>query len=175
MGYRPIGRRPGFERLVVPLAPLPLSGWNTVSCSLVFTPPGGWFSEGVGGCCPAGSSYGWGVYLAGETAFSLAGKRDVFILQLVFCLPGWGVHLAGETAFSFVGKVGYFYLAVGFFACPAGDCFSACPAGAKTTFSFACKRKSGSGLRKRKGRPVEILGRCGTTRRWICTAMVSLG
>ena len=75
---------------MVPLAPLPLSGWNTVSCSLVFTPPGGWFSEGVGGCCPAGSSYGWGVYLAGETAFSLAGKRDVFILQLVFCLPGWG-------------------------------------------------------------------------------------
>ena len=36
------------------------------------------------------------------------------------------------------------------------------PAG-KTTFSFACKRKSGSGLRKRKGRPVEILGWCGTT------------
>ena len=58
---------------------------------------------------------------------------------------------------------GVFYLAVVFFACPAGDCFSACPAGAKTTFSFACKRKSGSGLRKRKGRPVEILARCGTT------------
>ena len=29
--------------------------------------------------------------------------------------------------------------------------FFACPAGAKTTFSFAGKRKSGSGLRKRKG------------------------
>ena len=41
-------RRHGVERPVVPLAPLPLSGWNTVSCSLVFTPPGGWFSEGVG-------------------------------------------------------------------------------------------------------------------------------
>ena len=88
---------------------------------------------------------------------------------------GWGVHLAGKTAFSFVGKVGYFYLVVGFFACPAGNCFSACPAGAKTTFSFACKRKSGSGLRKRKGRPVEIMGRYDTTGRWICAVMGSLG
>ena len=42
-------------------------------------------------------------------------------------------------------------------------------------FLLPSKRKSGSGLRKRKGRPVEILGRCGTTGRWICTAMVSLG
>ena len=33
-------RRPGFERPVVPFAPLPLSGWNTAPCSLVFTPPG---------------------------------------------------------------------------------------------------------------------------------------
>ena len=41
--------------------------------------------------------------------------------------------------------------------------FFAYPAGAKTTFSFAYKRKSGSGLRKRKGRPVEILGWYGTT------------
>ena len=113
--------------------------------------------------------------LRGKPFFLLWEKWDVFILQLVFCLPGWGVHLAGETAFSFVGKVVYFYLAVGFFACPAGDCFSACPAGAKTTFSFACKRKSGSGLRKRKDRPVEIMGRYDTTGRWICAVMVSLG
>ena len=62
---------------------------------------GGWFWEGVGGCCLAGPPYGWGVHLAGETAFSFAGKRDVFILQLVF----------------------------------------ACPAGAKTTFSFAPQKK----------------------------------
>ena len=33
-------RRLAFERPVVPLAPLPLSGWNTVTCSLVSTPPG---------------------------------------------------------------------------------------------------------------------------------------
>ena len=87
---------------------------------------------------------------------------------------GWGVHLAGETAFSFVGKRGVLSCSC-FFACPAGDCFSACPAGAKTTFSFACKRKSGSGLRKRKDRPVEIMGRYDTTGRWICAVMVSLG
>ena len=43
------------------------------------------------------------------------------------------MHLAGETAFSFVRKVGCFYLAVGFFACPAG---------AKTTFSFDSKEKA---------------------------------
>ena len=35
-------RRPAFERPVLPFAPLPLSGWNTVTCSLVSTPPGGW-------------------------------------------------------------------------------------------------------------------------------------
>jgi hypothetical protein len=72
---------------------------------------------------------------------------------------------AGKTTFSFAGERGVFTLQLVF----------ACPAGAKTTFSFVSKRKSGSGLRKRKGRPVEILGRCGTTGRWICTAMVSLG
>ena len=62
--------------------------------------------------CPAGASppYGWGVHLAGEIAFSFVGKRDVFTLQLVFCLPGKG-------------------------------CLSACPAGAKTTFSFAGQKK----------------------------------
>ena len=41
-------RRPAFERPVVPLAPLPLSGWNTVTCSLVFTPPG-WGERWPGG------------------------------------------------------------------------------------------------------------------------------
>ena len=42
--------------------------------------------------CPVGAvpPYGWGVTLAGKTAFSFVGKREVFTLQLVFCLPGWG-------------------------------------------------------------------------------------
>ena len=115
-------------------------------CFVDFGLPGGATARPLGaGCllaamplrdssCPVGAvpPCGWGVPLAGEIAFSFVGKRDVFTLQLVFCLPGRG-------------------------------CLSACPAGAKTTFSFACKRKSGSGLRKRKGRPVKILGRCGTT------------
>ena len=34
--------------------------------------------------------YGWDVPPAGKTTFSFAGERDVFTLQLVFCLPGWG-------------------------------------------------------------------------------------
>ena len=80
------------------------------------------------------------------------------------------------------------------FCLPDGGLFSACPAGAtaqplaamppygwgvppagKTTFSFACKRKSGSGLRKRKGGPVEIITGYGTTERWRYAVMVSLG
>ena len=121
-----------------------------------------------------------------KSAFSLA-KRDSFSVWLrparrgiVFPLAQLGPQPsrwrpcrltdgtyppAGKTTFSFAGERGVFTLQLVF----------ACPAGAKTTFSFAGKRKSGSGLRKRKGRPVEILGRCGTTGRWICTAMVSLG
>ena len=51
--------------------------------------------------------------------------------------------------FSLLWESGAFYLAV-VFCLPSRGCLSACPAGAKTTFSFACKRKSGSGLRKRK-------------------------
>ena len=39
-------RRPAFERPVGSFAPLPLRGWNTAPCSLVFTPPGwGGFRE----------------------------------------------------------------------------------------------------------------------------------
>ena len=67
---------------------------------------------------------------------------------------GWGVPPAGKTAFSFVGERGVFYLTVGFLPTRLG---------AKTTFSFACKRKSGSGLLKRKGRPVEMITDYGTT------------
>ena len=47
-------RRPAFERPVVPLAPLPLSGWNTAPCSLVSTPPGGWLLGEGGRRIPAG-------------------------------------------------------------------------------------------------------------------------
>ena len=80
---------------MVPLAPLPLSGWNTVPRPLVFTPPGWGFGRG-GGCCPAGSPYGWGVPPAGKTTFSFVGERGVFTLQLFF------VFSAGaKTAFSF--------------------------------------------------------------------------
>ena len=88
-------RRPAFERPVVPFAPLPLSGWNTVTCSLVFTPPVG------GGCCPALPPYRWGVSLTGKALF-LLWESGVFLL----C-----------------------------------GCFFACPAGAKTAFSFALQKK----------------------------------
>ena len=53
--------------------------------------------------------------------------------------------------------------------------FFACPAGAKTAFSFTSKRRIGSGLRKRKGRPAEMITDCGTTERWCYAVMVSLG
>ena len=71
-----------------------------------------------------------------------------------------------KTAFSFVGKVGCFYLAVGFLPARLGP---------KPLFLLSGKRKSGSGLRKRKGRPVEMITGYGTTGRWCCAVMVSLG
>ena len=103
----------------------------------------------------------------GENRFFFCGKAGCFYFALVFACPagataqplaasppyGWGVPPAGKTTFSFAGKRVVFTLQLVF----------AYPAGAKTTFSFAYKRKSGSGLRKRKGRPVEILGWCVTT------------
>ena len=53
--------------------------------------------------------------------------------QLLAAVPpyGWGVPPAGKTAFSFVGERGVFTLQLVF----------ACPAGAKTTFSFAQQKK----------------------------------
>ena len=68
-------RRLAFERPVVPFAPLPLRGWNTVTCLLVFTPPGRWFSEGV-------ADVVWLSRLA-DGAYPLRGKS-------LFCLPGGG-------------------------------------------------------------------------------------
>ena len=84
---------------MVPLAPLPLSGWNTVPRPLVFTPPGWGFGRG-GGCCPAGSPYGWGVPPAGKTTFSFVGERGVFYLTVGF-LP---TRLGAKTTFSFDSK-----------------------------------------------------------------------
>ncbi len=110
-------------------------------CFVDFGLPGGATARPLGAGCllaamplrdssyPVGAvpPYGWGVSLAGEIAFSFVGKRDVFTLQLVFCLPGrgclsacpagataqplaasppygWGVPPAGKTAFSFDSK-----------------------------------------------------------------------
>ena len=50
----------------------------------------------MGGCCPAGSPYGWGVALAGKNVFSFVGKRRFFILQLVFACSD-GVYLLREN------------------------------------------------------------------------------
>ena len=129
-------RRLAFERPVVPFALLPLSGWNTVTCSLVFTPPVG------GGCCPALPPYRWGVSLARKALF-LLWESGVFLLCSCF-LPAqlgpqpsrWRLRRLTDGAY---------------------------PLRVKPLFLLHCKRKSGSGLRKRKGRPVEILGWCGTT------------
>ncbi len=54
--------------------------------------------------------------------------------KLLLAVPpyGWGVTFGGETAFSFVGKGGVFTL----------RWFFACPAGAKTAFSFDSKEKA---------------------------------
>ena len=60
---------------------------------------------------------------------------------------------AGKTVFSFVGK----------WCVLSCSCFLPARRGPKPLFLLPSKRKSGSGLRKRKGRPVEILMRCGTT------------
>jgi hypothetical protein len=89
--------------------------------------------------------YGWGVLLAGKrfsasqrfVGADIISARQRNFTNLLF--PS-----AGREAFSVLLVL-------------------ACPAGSKTAFSFVHKRKSGSGLRKRKGGPVEILGRCGTT------------
>ena len=102
------------------------------------------FSVLLVAACPAGDCFS--ACPAGSTARLLETARTLWVL----CRLTDG---AGKTVFSFVGK----------WCVLSCSCFFACPAGAKTTFSFAGKRKSGSGLRKRKGRPVEILMRCGTT------------
>ena len=97
---------------------------------------------------------------------------------------GWVVPLGGKTAFSFVGKRGV--LSCGcFLLAQLGPQPSrwrlrrltdgAYPLRVNPLFLLLSKRKSGSGLRKRKDRPVEIMGRYDTTGRWICAVMVSLG
>jgi hypothetical protein len=103
--------------------------------------------------CPAGDCFF--AYPAGATAQPLAAVPPY----------GWDVPPAGKTTFSFAGERDVFTLQLVF----------ACPAGARTAFSFASKRKSGSGLRKRKGRPVEIMGRYDTTGQSPNPAWLSLG
>ena len=60
---------------------------------------------------------------------------------------------AGKTAFSFVGK----------WCVLSCSCFLPARLGPKPLFLLHCKRKSGSGLRKRKGRPVEMITGYATT------------
>ena len=87
---------------MVPLAPLPLSGRNTVPCSLISTPPG------------------WVVF--GRSGRMLPGFAALRMRRVPY----------GENRFFFCGKRGMFL------SC---SCFFACPAGAKTTFSFAPQKK----------------------------------
>ena len=72
----------------------------------------------------------------------------------------------GENRFFFCGKSGMLL------SC---SCFLPARQGPKPLFLLHRKRKSGSGLRKRKGGPVEIITGYGTTERWRYAVMVSLG
>ena len=83
---------------------------------------------------------------------------------------GWGVALAGKITFlpAQQGPQPSRWR-----LCRLTD--GAYPLRVKPLFLLPSKRKSGSGLRKRKGRPVKIMERYGTTGRWICAVMVSLG
>ena len=85
-------------------------------------------------------------------------------------LPGFaslrmGVPLGGKPPFL-LWERGMLYLAVVF--CLPGW-------GQNRFFFCTAKEKSGSGLRKRKDRPVEMITGDGTTGRWCCAVMVSLG
>ena len=111
--------------------------------------------------------YGWDVSLAGETAFSFVEKRDVFTLQLVFCLPGGGPRAsrwrqavswrlcrletartlwvlcrltdgAGKTVFSFVGK--WCVLSCSCFLLAQQGLFIRLPGGGQNHFFF-CRAK----------------------------------
>ena len=105
-----------------------------------------------------------GIYAAWVVVFGRGGRM----------LPGWGVFFTGETAFSFVGKRDVFTLRW-FFACPAGAVYPLAQRGPKPLFLLQRKRKSGSGLRKRKGRPVEMITDYGTTVQSPNPAWLSLG
>ena len=72
---------------------------------------------------------------------------------------------AGKTAFSFVGK----------WCVLSCSCFLPARLGPKPLFLLHCKRKSGSGLRKRKGRPVEMITGYATTVQSPNPAWLSLG
>ena len=72
---------------------------------------------------------------------------------------------AGKTVFSFVGK----------WCVLSCSCFLPARRGPKPLFLLHRKRKSGSGLRKRKGRPVEMITGYGTTVQSPNPAWLSLG
>ena len=69
---------------------------------------------------------------------------------------------AGKTVFSFVGKWCVLSCSC-FLLAQQGIVFSLAQQGPKPLFLLQRKRKSGSGLRKRKGRPVEMITDYGTT------------
>ena len=149
------------------------------------------------GCCAA---LRMGRVPCGENLFFFCGEAECFLFCSWFLPARIGCTPCGKTTFSFACPAGATVQPLGAgcllvamplrdSSCPVGavppygwgrspcgeNHFFACPAGAKTAFSFQGKENSGSGLRKRKGGPVGILGRCVTTGRWICAVMVSLG
>ncbi len=77
--------------------------------------------------------YGWGVALAGKR-FS-ANHRTFAGADILSARQRNFTNLLFPSA-----KRGPFPVLL-VAACPAGDCFFACPAGAKTTFSFALQKK----------------------------------
>ena len=123
------------------------------------------FSVLLVAACPAGDRFS--ACPAGSTARLLETARALWVL----CRFTDG---AGKTVFSFVGK--WCVLSCSCFL-PArqGAVYPPAQRGPKPLFLLQRKRKSGSGLRKRKGRPVEILARCGTTVQSPNLAWLSLG
>ena len=151
MGRRCKGNGP-FRQSLALLVACP-RGHRAADCLLAATPlRDSW--------CPVGASppYGWGVPLADK---SFSTNQRTFV----------GADILSARQRNFTNLL---------FPSAEREAFSvllvlACPAGAKTAFSFVHKRKSGSGLRKRKGGPVEILGRCSTAGWIACAEMLFLG
>ena len=108
--------------------------------------------------------YGWGVALAGKVIFLFCRKAGG-TLQLVFACPA-GAYPSEVKPPFLLRESGVFYLAVSFLPARLGP---------KPLFLLQRKRKSGSGLRKRKGRPVEMITGYATTVQSPNPAWLSLG